>query len=479
MKSANKKDRWSAIALVSRILLPLVFVLILDLSPLPDRVSRAAREAYAAASQDQPVYEVDHLGELVEFYPWRFDLWERLGIRAVDARQPEKAILALQQAGSEASLSNNGWLAMGDAYYQQGEYQLAAATWEALKGVSGPSTELFQRLESAYRAEGSTEGMRSLLQAWAEWSPADAQVVYRWGLWLAADQPAAGLNVLLKAAQLDPKLYPKVRILQAGINAAIASDDLAYNLLMAGRAMISLDEWEAAEAAFQKAVRINSSYADAWAFLSEARQHLGQDGLPALNQALALDPTSLLVQAVQAMYWQERGNLEKAEVILKKIAALEPENGVWQISLGSLEAQKGDLLAALAYYQKAVQVDEGNPVYWRELASFCVNFEVQVSEVGLPAARQAVALAGDDASNLDVLGQALAGVQDLESAQRFYQRAIQQDSQYAPAYLHLGLVYLTQGEQEQAVELLKEAVRLAPAQPAGEQAQRILERYSH
>jgi tetratricopeptide (TPR) repeat protein len=477
LKNHKPKDRSSILFLVGRIVLPLGLALLIELSPLPARLADAAHQAQTAASQGQPTVEASRLAEVAGVYSWRADLWEQLGMSALQAGQFETAVRGLSQARNLGGLSQAGWLALGDAYAQMGQYPLAIETWNARQQAAGASVEVFQRIEAAYRALGDNEGRRRVLQAWADWQPADAKVVYRLGLWLAASQPEAGLAVLLRAAQLDPSLYSQARVLQTGINTAFGVDDPAYRLVQAGRAMISLGEWEAAAEAFGQAVKANPGFADAWAFLSEAQQHFGLDGLPALQQALALNPDSLLVQAVQALSWQQQGELDRAVTAVQAIAAHEPQNGIWQVSLGGLMAQKGDLMAALDHYQKAVQLEPNNPVFWRALANFSVIYEVKVSEVGLPAARQAVSLAGEDPANLDVLGQALAAVEDLATAERLFQRALQQDPQFAPAFLHLGLVYLTQGQDARGLELLKEAARLAPGDPVGEQAQRIMERY--
>jgi Flp pilus assembly protein TadD len=96
-------------------------------------------------------------------------------------------------------------------------------------------------------------------------------------------------------------------------------------------------------------------------------------------------------------------------------------------------------------------------------------------QVGLPAARQAVLLAPDDPACLDTLGQVFFLLGDAASAERFFDRALQADAGFAPAHLHLGLVYLQQGDSKEAVDQFTLASRLAPGSPTAEQAQRLLE----
>jgi tetratricopeptide (TPR) repeat protein len=85
-----------------------------------------------------------------------------------------------------------------------------------------------------------------------------------------------------------------------------------------------------------------------------------------------------------------------------------------------------------------------------------------------------VLLAPDDPACLDALGQVFFLLGDVTSAGRFYERALQADPGFAPAHLHLGLVYLQQGDSQEAVNQFTLASRLAPGTPAAEQAQRLL-----
>ncbi len=434
--------------------------------------------AQAAAVNHQPAVEVVNLEQVVSFYPQRRELWERLGMAALQAGQAEKAIKGLLQAEKLGVLSTDETIALGDAYAQAGNLSQAVATWERIQLTSVPTVDLLQRLEKSYQVMGDYPGRLRTLEQWVKWYPQDAKAVYRLGLWKATHQPEEGLNELLQAGRMDPGLESSVRILQAGVNAGFGLGDLSYQLLQTGRAMGSLGEWEAAAEAFKQAVQTNPANADAWAFLSQAQQHLGLDSQPALSQALALNPDSLVAKVMQALYWQQQGEIDKALPYLKDAAAQEPDNGIWQIDLGNIAAQEGDLQTAFASYQKAVQTEPDNPFYWRVLAGFTVNFNYRVSDIGLPAARQAVALAPEDPANLDVLGQVLAVLEDLTTAERLFQRALAQDSHFSPAYLHLGMVYLTEGNRPAAIQALSQAVRFANTQALKDQAQRLLDQYS-
>jgi tetratricopeptide (TPR) repeat protein len=245
-------------------------------------------------------------------------------------------------------------------------------------------------------------------------------------------------------------------------------------LLLIGRGLGSLGEWQLAERAFSQACQLSPDYAEAWAYLSQAQEQLGQDGLPALNKAIALKPDSVLIQAFQALYWEHHGKADLALVYLHAIAGQEPDNGMWQVEIGNTLVEMGDLAAALPYYQQAVVVEPGNPNYWRDLALFSLVYNVQLTGVGLPAARQAVVLEPADPVGLDILGQYFLAGKDLLSAERMFLNAIIQDPHYAQAQFHLGLTYLEEGKSQPAYETLKLAAKLAAGQPLAEQIQRVL-----
>jgi tetratricopeptide (TPR) repeat protein len=235
-----------------------------------------------------------------------------------------------------------------------------------------------------------------------------------------------------------------------------------------------LDEWPLAEEAFNRAVQADPAYAEAWAFLGEARQQNGGDGRPALQHAADLSPDSLIVQALQALSWRRQGRLDLALVNLHAIADRDVQNAIWQAELGNTLAQMGDLPTALAYFQKAVEVEPQNPVYWRMLASFCLHYDISLADTGLDAARQAVALAPEDPQSLDVLAQVMVALNDLVSARRLLERALSARPDDPQANLHLGLVLLAQGEREAAFQALMTAVRAGGDQPAAVQAKQAL-----
>jgi protein O-GlcNAc transferase len=218
-------------------------------------------------------------------------------------------------------------------------------------------------------------------------------------------------------------------------------------------------------------------YSDAWAWLGEAYQHNGKDGLPALQKALELDPGSASNQALIGLYYRRQNQIDLAWSAYLKAARLEPENPAWQQALGDLLAQKGDLVNALEYYQTGVDLSPLDPLAWRALAKFCVQYDVQIESLGMQAGLQLLKLAPEDWRSHDIMGQILMADGDLISAEIYFKRAVEIAADQAEPYLHLGYLLLQQDRGDEAYDILGTAHQLDLNGSIGWQAQRLMDQY--
>jgi tetratricopeptide (TPR) repeat protein len=401
---------------------------------------------------------------------------------ALKGQDYEAAIGYFVRAAGQNALSSEGQTALGEAYAAAGDLPAAIQAWERALQNQQTSVDLLTRLLDAHLKLKDYSAAAITLQELAALQPTDASLRYRLGLLLAARQPESALAHLAQAAEMDPSLAAKAQTVVDSIRTGSLSGDPAQTLFEAGRALASVDEWELAAEAFRQATVVRPDFVDGWAFLGEARQHVQGDFLsqpvpPELEQALLLDPSSLSANTLMALYWQRRFRFDQALAYLDKAASLYPENPALQVELGEVLALSGDLQGGLLAYQRAVELAPRDASYHRQLAGFCIRHQVSMQEVGLPAARQALLLDDQDPLNLDVMGQALYLVGDLSNAQRFFQRALQADAGFAQAHVHLGLVYIMQGERELAYQEWSLVISLAPQSPAAEQAQRLVKNY--
>ncbi|HVN54638.1 MAG TPA: tetratricopeptide repeat protein [Anaerolineaceae bacterium] len=461
----------------ARILIPLLFGVALALYPTSFQAAKALERGKVAETDQRPALAATQLSGAAGALPWRADLWERAGIDALEGGDSAAAIPDLERARKEGQLSLQGWLALGDAYQKQGDLAAGLATWETRASLGGGSKELFERLVDGYDQQGDLEMAVQALRRWKASEPDQAEVLYQLGLHEAVIHPGDAGVILSQAVAADSSLAEKTRTIQTALNVASLEDDAAYKLLIIGRSLASLGDWKLAAETFRRGTLARPDYAEVWAFLGEARQHLGKDGQAELTRAEVLNPDSVLVQALKALYWQRQGKPARAVDSLTKVAGIEPENPTWQLELGNALAALGKLNQALEHYQNAVRLAPVDPFYWRALAGFCVDFNVEMKTVGLPAASQAVALDPNDPSGLDLIGEIFLKTSDTLSAERFLQRSLQASPDYAPAHYHLGFLFLQAGKTSEAYQHLSRAAQLAAGQPLGKQAQRLIDQY--
>lgn len=470
--------RWNErFSLLLKVIIPLLFLIVLQVSPVSDAVASHLRAAQTAQEQGQPATMAEALRQVVLREPWRTALWERIGRAELEAGQPEQAIEALRKAEQAGVLSSEGRYRLGDAYLQQGDDRTAETAWRKQLKTDGPSEQVYARLAQLLRARHDTAGAIEVLRDWHAFAPQNPQVAYQLGLLLSTVQPDEALPLLLEASKKDSQYTSAVQSLRAGLGQASSAKEPAYGWLMIGRALGNIGQWDLALEAFQRSTSASPAYAEAWAFIGEARYHVDGSGKADLDRANQLNAESPVVRALLGLYWRRQGQPDKALPYVEAIVKQEPAEAAWQVELGNTLVETGDLPAAQEAFQKAVDLEPKNSMLWQYLALFSAENNVAVHDLGLPAARQAVLLAPNDPAALDTLGLVLTYLGDFATSERFLQQALEKDATYAPACLHLGQLYLQQQDANQAYSYLKRALDLAGEDQVGQTAKRLLKRY--
>lgn len=461
-----------------RIWLPLLAAAVLLWGPRAVELDRRFLASQSAQQQDESLAEGMHLLELAGWEPWRADLWQQIGIKALRGGDNDLAIRTLEKAAQLGKIENQGSLALGEAYWSQKEFAQALNAWDGLIETGQAPQMVYQRVIQFKRDAGQFDEAFQYSQAWKTAYPQDSQAAYTWDVLALATNQTVNGSMLNRAVELDPGLYVKVKPLVDAL-ARVNSDSLAeFRLLEAGQALGSTGEWDLALAAFSTAKGINPGYAEAWAYSGAARQQLHQDGWPDLQKALELKPDSAAIQAMAGVYFRRISEFDQAVQRLSKAAELEPANAIWRMEIGNLYADQHKTQAGLTQYQKAAALEPNNAMIWQQVAEFCLYYDLELRQVGLPAARQASSLAPEAAPYADMLGRVMAALGDTASAERFLQQAIERDPDFSAAMLHLGQLYLSHGQTAQAEYYLAKA-----AQPKGQGteanliAERLLDRY--
>lgn len=289
-----------------------------------------------------------------------------------------------------------------------------------------------------------------------------AAALFDRGLQLAATDPVEALPIFEDLMFSDHPSAEQARLMANHIQTGRVADDEAYLFTATGQALGAIGQWALARQALVQAVQLDPEYAEAWAYLGEAQYQNGRDSLPALQQALELNPNSLAVQLFNALYWQRQEDFEQASLHFYVASQLEPEDPSIYIQWGQNAMLAGDPVEARAQYEKAAALSPDDMTIWKAMARYSVDAELFVEELGFPAALTVVLDDETDAEALVLLGRAHLLLGNDHSGLGFLERALQVDEGNAQAHLHLGIYLLNQGDKQQALEHLNDVLFYAP-----------------
>jgi tetratricopeptide (TPR) repeat protein len=405
--------------------------------------------------------------------PWRADLYELAGHEYYYAKEYALAEASYQKAFQRRALSAEGWVAWGDVHYWQGDAERAAEIWEQGLGQPNSSENLYSRLAQIYKEKQDYAKAAEYLQRYVSDHLLDASAHYRLGLLLTLSDPQTALSELITASQLDPELDPAVQALRTALNLASLSESPSAQLVIIGRGLGLVSEWELAQVAFEQALQADENNAEAWAWLGEAQQQAGnREAFASLERALSLNPDSAVVRGLRGLYFQRVGNNREALAEFQAAAKLQPDDPTLYVAIGESFSKLGDMIRALEAYQYAAALVPDEVSYWRLLAQFCGQNNINVKDVGIPAAQRAVVIQPDDSDLHDLLGWLLLLDARYPESERTLLHALELDSQNASAHFHLGMLYF------QLEDLVSAQTHLVSARDLGNvDAQTVLNQY--
>lgn len=408
-----------------------------------------------------------------KFLFWRADLPEKAGISYAQGGDYQ---LAVEQFDQRETLTEDGWVWFCTSLIHL--EKLSDATSTCTAGTQQYDSAVLHRLLGyVYRTQKDWAAEKTSLENQTRLDPSDAYAAYRLGLLLAFYSPEDALPELTRASTLNPEVDSAVQTLRTALAVSDAQSDSSMQMVILGQAFGLVQDWELASAAFEQAIFRDEKNAEAWAWLGEAKQQLGQDGSVELDQALSLDRRSVNVRALRGLYWSREGNYDRMLAEYQFAAQVEPQNPRWQASIAEAYSRLGNLVSALEAYQRAVELAPDIAEYWRLLAVFCAENSVQVEEVGLPAAQQALSLAPNDPGALDAVGYVYLSTGRYASAEEALKLAVNISPEYFSAHIHLAMTYLAQGNQAAAFNSLTYVRDADSAGVYAETAQQLLDKY--
>jgi Flp pilus assembly protein TadD len=453
------------------IVLSFVALLLATPTPVPRAVVRAWTTAgVAAASGDIGTAELA-LRDLLSFSPWLAALKADLIRLALAHGDGHRALELLEShPGPRASLAVvSCWRA--EALGLVGEWE--QSTESLSTAGTGPCQAPLDQLSALAREKiesGKTAEAVAILRRLTALDPARLEDASLLGACLLLEDPAAALTTLQLPAARDVTLAIELTEAMRGVQPI----DRPAVLTASGQVFLQHEMWSLASEAFRQLVALEPSSASAHAYYGLALGQSGQTGLPELEAAARLDPGSSLAQSLLGLHWLQEGRPLQSIPFLERAAALDPESSALLASLASAQAATGNVQAALEGYRRAAELQPDDPVFWRLLASFCIDREIELVETGLPAARNAVALDQADPITVGLLGTVHALLGDRVVAERLLARSVELDPASAPARLHYGLLLSSGGRTGEARAQLIAAAWLGEADPIGVLAQRAL-----
>ncbi len=440
---------------------------------------------YAGLEQAAAAMDVGEFSDAANKYersakllPWRVDLWEQAGRAHFFGGEFNNAIKLFENASQHDSLSAGGWDWLGQSYWLTNDLETAIVSWNTGINVYPSHTKFYAHLSMAYYGQGDQTLEQWALEHWvATEDEPSAAAYYRLGQLLMISEPERAQEELSRASSLNAEYDPAVDTLQTTLDLALLETDDSRRLVIIGRGLGLVNEWQLATVAFHQAVDANEENAETWAWLGEAEQQLGRNGRKELEKALSLERENPIVRSLRGLYWMRGDRPDQALAEYLLAAEYDPENPVWRISIGEAYVLRGDLQAALGSYLRAIEIAPKDPSTWRALADFCARYNLQIEEIGLPAAQMAVELSGEDHLALDTLGWTLALLERYDEAGDALQHALSLEPGFAGAHLHLGILALQLDEWQAARDHIRQARDLDLNGPVGEQAQVLLNQY--
>jgi tetratricopeptide (TPR) repeat protein len=218
---------------------------------------------------------------------------------------------------------------------------------------------------------------------------------------------------------------------------AHAALSMAYDwhgtwLLLHGRDAEASDHYEQAVSAALEAIQLDPNYAEAHAYLAEAYMDLGRlvDAIESAQQAVEIDPT--------------RPDVQRA--------------------VGYVRESQGNYRGAAEAYTEALRTDPTVPYLWLALGR---NYRILtvVTDAGyfddaVGAFERAIQIDPNYGPAYDELGWTYYNFQDYRKATELLEEAVRVDPDSWSAYNHLGIAYYSNRNYEGAVEALPRAIEL-------------------
>jgi tetratricopeptide (TPR) repeat protein len=305
------------------------------------------------------------------------------------------------------------------------------------------------------------------------------------------------IDLWQRVLEIDPKLQGVYRFLASALICLGKTEEAisalekeieisggtadSYSLL--GNQYLLLKEYKKAKSCFEMVIKIQPAYTSAYYGLAITCERLGQkdkfkeyietfrklkdkemkalkdrdkayDDLVLLRQSVAQTHTSI------GKYYYTRGNVQKAEELLRRAAVLDPRHTGCRILLASLYQQDGRAARALPLHEQLSRIEPNNAIHHMNVG--ILSSQLQRIDNAEKAFERAIKCAPKQSIGYRELARLyLKSNRNLPDAKRLMEQAVKLEVT-GENYSILGWAYYMSGETANAISAAKRAVELEP-----------------
>ncbi len=376
------------------------------------------------------------------------NLMRRVGLQKGDSAQVKAGTAKLEEAVRYAPKDPGAVYSLGQAYLKDKRFSEAEVIFRKGTLLKAGRALFLDGLGLSLEGKGDLKQAEEILIRSRETDPKNYRVrIDLGGFYMRKKIPFLAAPEFGKASEIDPK-----------------SSEAHF---LYGKALVGINEFNAALASFKRAMEIDTTYAPA--YLESGRLYYRAGRSPdAAEQFRAYtgfrpdDPEGYLELGRALAKSKDQGDKREATVALEKAYELKSESPDVLGLLGRLYFELGDNENAMLYYDRYVSLaDSITPEEKLRIGTLYVASQDSAKALPLlhSAAEQDTSLA--KAANFQ-LGLMYFSRHDWASANPYFDATLRADSTFLPALLNLGLSKLQLQDKNGAMETLRRALVVNP-----------------
>jgi len=275
-----------------------------------------------------------------------------------------------------------------------------------------------------------------------------------------AGRLSAAIDAYTQAVALEPN---RVDVMVT-LSRILALSDRTAEAVQRARRAVQLDPESAAA---QAALAMALDWHGTWLLLhgrdAEAEDHYAQ-AVSAAQEAILLDLGYPEAHAYLAEAYMDQGQLVDAIQSAQAGVDLDPDRPDVQRAVGYVRESQGNYRGAAEAYQEALKHDPTVPYLWLALGRNYRILTIQAApsylEDAVDAFERAIQIDPNYGPAYDELGWTYYNLQDYRKATEVLEQAIQIDPNSWSAYNHLGVAYYSNRNYEGVAEVMPRAIEL-------------------